>query len=214
MPGVEGVAADAGEVFGHSVVLPEAAAGDGVPEREKGWAVEGGEGEGAGRAGADPAEVLDAELGLVAGEGFGGEEEHDGAGSKVPEGDPALAVSGGEEEAGGGVVVGEVGGEGGVGGEAERGDEGGEGGRGGGGHGEEEDELHGAGVDDGDAAAGAVGEEAVGAAVGAPAVAPAGGPREHAVPAVVGAARGRHGAGEVAGEAIREVRGSGSPAGR
>lgn len=71
-------------------------------------------------------------------------------------------------------------------GPADGGDEGGEGGggRGGGGHGEDGDQLHRAGVGYGDAAAGAVGEEAAGADVQGPEVAPAGWAREHRVPRV------------------------------
>lgn len=64
VPGVERIAADAREVLRGSVVLPEAAAGGGVPQGEEGGAVDGGEEPG---VGADPAEVLDPEPGAVGG---------------------------------------------------------------------------------------------------------------------------------------------------
>lgn len=71
--GVVRVAADAGEVLGGGVVLPDAAAGGGVPEGEEGGAVEGDEEPGVGE---DPAEVLDAGpdagSGCVGGVGGGG----------------------------------------------------------------------------------------------------------------------------------------------
>lgn len=89
---------------------------------------------------------------------------------------------------------------------ANGGDEGGEGVRGGGGggggatagggvvgeggrHGEDGDKLHGSGIGDDDAAAGAVGEEAAGAAVGGATVAAAGRAGEHAIPRLLGSRR-------------------------
>lgn len=43
MPRIEGVAANAGEVFGGCVVFEDATAGGGVVEGEEGGAVDGGE---------------------------------------------------------------------------------------------------------------------------------------------------------------------------
>lgn len=132
VPGVERIAADAREVLRGGVVLPETAAGGGVPEGKEGGTVDRGEEPG---VGADPAEVLDPEPGAVGG-GLRVEPEEDLAGSEVPKGDAALAVTDGEAEVGvrGVVEGGEVAGEG-LGAPADGCDEGGEGVRGGGGGG-------------------------------------------------------------------------------
>lgn len=112
----------------------------------------------------------------------GFEPEENRAEAKVEEGDAALAVAGGEEEVGGGGLVGEEVAAKGLRGPPDGGDEGREEGGGGGGHGEDGDELHGVGVDDGDAASGGEGEEVGVAEVGGSAVVAAGRAGEHAVP--------------------------------
>lgn len=184
--GVEGVTAEAGEVFGGGVVLPEAAAGGGVPEGEEGGAGDGGEEEGRG-SGEDPAEVLDAGAGAGARGGdlgvVGFEPEEELTGAEVQKGNAALAVADGEAEVGkGGVGGGEGAEEGLEWGPAEGGDEGGEGRGGGSGHGEDGDQLGGVDIDDRDAAARAEGEEARGAAVAAAAIAAARWSRKHEIP--------------------------------
>lgn len=192
MAGVEGIATNAGEVLRGRVVLPEAPAGGGVVEGERGVTGNGGEEIGVG-AGLDPAEVLDAEAGRV-----GLEPEDRGPEAEVEEGNAALAIGGGQEEVRGGGLRGEEVAREPVRGPPDGGDERREGGGrrnggvvavvgGGGGrgrHGKDGDELHGAGVDDGDGAAGRVGEEAGGAEVGGSEVVTAGWAREHAVPGV------------------------------
>lgn len=179
---VEGVAANAGEVLGRGVEHPEhARVGAGLPDAEQGGPVDGGEEPPRGVV--DPAEVLDAAAG-ARGDAAGlveAEQVQHGARARVPDGDAAVAVAGGEAERAVvvGVVVGEAGGEGARGRPADGGDEGGERGGRGGGHGEDAEELHGARVGDDDAAAGAVREQARGAEVDAAAVAAARGAREH-----------------------------------
>lgn len=188
---VEGVAADAGEVLGRGVEHPEhARVAAGLPDAEQRGPVDGGEEPPGGVV--DPAEVLDAAAG-AGGDAAGlveGEQVQHGARAGVPDGDAAVAVSGGEAERAVVVVVGVKGGEGGGRGRpADGGDEGGERGGGGGGHGEDAEELHGARVGDDDAAAGAVREEARGAEVDAAAVAAARGAREHRRRGVAAAGR-------------------------
>lgn len=178
---VEGVAADAGEVLGRGVEHPEhARVGAGLPDAEQGGPVDGGEEPPRGVV--DPAEVLHAAAG-ARGDAAGlveAEQVQHGARARVPDGDAAVAVAGGEAERAVVVgVVGEAGGEGARGRPADGGDEGGKRGGGGGGHGEDAEELHGARVGDDDAAAGAVREQARGAEVDAAAVAAARGAREH-----------------------------------
>lgn len=56
MAGVEGVAAEAGEVLRRGVVLPDASAGGEVPEGDEGGPVDRGEEPG---LGSDPAQILD-----------------------------------------------------------------------------------------------------------------------------------------------------------
>ena len=177
VPGVERVAADAGEVLGRGVEHPEHARVVGrLPDAEQRGPVDGGEEPPGGVV--DPAEVLHPAAGarrdaphLVEVEPA----EH-GPGAGVPDGDAAVAVPRGEAERAAVVVVPREGGGRGGGRPADGGDEGGEGG---GGHGEHAEELHGARVGDDDAAPGAVREEARGAEVDAAAVAPAGRAREH-----------------------------------
>ena len=177
VPGVEGVAAEAGEVLGRRVEHPEDARGVGrLPDAEQRGPVDGGE-EPAGAV-VDPAEVLHPAAGarrdaarLVKVEPV----EH-GPRASVPDGDAAVAVPRGEAERAAVVVVVVVEGGRGGGRPADGGDEGGEGG---GGHGEHAEELHGARVGHDDAAPGAVRQEARGAEVDATAVAAPRRAREH-----------------------------------
>lgn len=60
-----------------------------------------------------------------------------------------------------------------------------------GGHGEDGDKLHGSGVGDDNAAAGAIGDEAAGAVVGRATIAAAGRAGKHAIPRLLGSRR-RH----------------------
>lgn len=176
VPGVEGVAAEAGEVLGRGVEHPEDARGVArLPDAQQRGPVDGGE-EPAGAV-VDPAEVLHPSAGarrdaarLVEVEPV----EH-GPRAGVPDGDAAVAVPRGEAERAAFVVVVVEGGRGG-GRPADGGDEGGEGG---GGHGEHAEELHGARVGHDDAAPGAVRQEARGAEVDAAAVAAPRRAREH-----------------------------------
>ena len=109
----------------------------------------------------DPAEVLDAKLGI----GGGIKPDDDGAKMEVNEGDTAVAVGDGEEKVGGGGLGGEE-----IAGERERdpADGGDEGGEGAGRRRERDsgDELEGARVNDGDGGARSEGEETGGAEIG------------------------------------------------
>lgn len=158
MSRIERVTANAGEEFGGGVVFPEAATSCGGVEGEEGGATEGGKVPRVG-AGSDPAEVLDAQSGVRIGGGI--KPVEDGAEAKVEESDAALAITGGDEEMGGGGLVGEEVAAEGLRGPADGSDEGREK-RGGGRrrHGENRNELHRARVNDGDAAAGGEGKEA------------------------------------------------------
>lgn len=108
MPGVERIAANAGEILRRGVVLPEAPSGGSVPEGEERGTVDRCQEPG---VGPDPAQILDPESG--GGGRRGGsvevEPEDDLAGAEVPDGDATLAVPNREAEVGGGGVV--VGGE-------------------------------------------------------------------------------------------------------
>lgn len=119
---IEGIAANAGEVFRRSVVFPNATSGGGVVERKSGRTVNRGEEVGIG-AGLGPAEVLDALFGV------GVEPEEGGLEAEIKERNAALAVSGSEEEVVGGGFGGEEVAAEGEGGPAEGGDEGRGGGR-------------------------------------------------------------------------------------
>jgi hypothetical protein len=167
--GVEGVAAEAGEVLRRGVEHPEQARVVGrLPDAEQRGPVDGGEEPPGGVA--DPAEVLHPAARVVEVEPV----EH-GPRAGVPDGDAAVAVPRGEAERGAAVVLLPLPRRGG-GRPAHGGDEGGERrGR----HGEHADELHGARVRDDDAAPGAVREQARGAEVGAAGVAAARRAREH-----------------------------------
>lgn len=182
VPGVEGVAAEAGEVLGRGVEHPEhARAVDRLPDAEQRGPLDGCEEPPGGVV--DPAEVLHPAAGarrdaarLVEVEPV----EH-GPRAGVPDGDAAVAVPRGEAERAAVVVAAVVvprRGEGGRGG-GRPADGGHEGGERGGGHGEHAEELHGARVGHDDAAPGAVREEPRGAQVDAAAVATARRAREH-----------------------------------
>lgn len=126
--------------------------------------------------------------------GLGGvEDEEWGFEAEVEEEDAALAISDGEEEVGGGggVVGEEVAAEG-ERGPADGGNEGGERGGGGRREGDDRDQLHGPGVDDAEAAAGGVGQEAGGAEVGGSAIVAGRWTREHAVPRLLRWSWNRH----------------------
>lgn len=158
MARIIGIATEAGENLRAGVVLPENAV-VGV-DREKGRAGNGGEDMGI-TASLDPAEVLDAKLGI----GGGIKPDDDGAKMEVNEGDTAVAVGDGEEKVGGGGLGGEE-----IAGERERdpADGGDEGGEGAGRRRERDsgDELEGARVNDGDGGARSEGEETGGAEIG------------------------------------------------
>lgn len=115
------------------------------------------------------------------------------AGPEVPKSDAALTVTNSKAK----VVIGRlwVAGDG-KRGPADGGDERGEGERGigigGSGHWENRDQLHGADIDDGNTAAGTIGEKATAATVRATPVVAASGSREHAIPRLVRRPRGRH----------------------
>lgn len=100
MARIVGIAAEAGENLRAGIVLPENAV-VGV-DREGGRAGNGGEDMSI-RAGLDPAEVLDAKLGI----GGGIKPDDDGAKMEVNEGDAAVTIGDGEEKVGGGGLGGE-----------------------------------------------------------------------------------------------------------
>lgn len=170
VPGVEGIAAEAGEILRRGVEHPEhARVVGGVPDAEQRGPVDGGEEPS--RVMVYPADILHPTAGArrdAAGLVEVEPAEH-GPGAGVPDGDAAVAVPSGEAERAAVVIVGE-GGRRAVGRPADGGDEGGERG---GGHGEHAEELHRARVRYDNAAPGAVGEEPRGAEVDAAPVAPA-----------------------------------------
>lgn len=100
MARIIGIAAEAGENLRAGIVLPENAV-VGV-DREGGRAGNGGEDMSI-RAGLDPAEVLDAKLGI----GGGIKPDDDGTKMEVNEGETAVTIGDGEEKVGGGGLGGE-----------------------------------------------------------------------------------------------------------
>lgn len=89
MPAIEGIAAYARKEFGGCVVLPDAAASNGVPEGKEGGPMDSGEEPGVGKY---PAEILDAEPGSFGATRIEVKPLDNEPGSKVPDGDAALAV--------------------------------------------------------------------------------------------------------------------------
>lgn len=92
MASVKGIAANAGEKLRASVVLPDATAGSGAVEGERRWTRDSSKEIRIG-SGLNPTQVLDTNPGRVR---FEPENRHPEP--KIEQGDPALAIGGGEEE--------------------------------------------------------------------------------------------------------------------